>query len=75
MINSDVKVSYVTIANWTNKFSPFFKLNTDKFKENLNLQSDNWHADETVIFTNCEKYYLWLAINFESRFILTFHLT
>ena len=40
MINSGIKVSHVTIASWTNKFAPFFKQKADKFKANLNLQSD-----------------------------------
>ena len=49
MINSGIKVSHVTIASWTNKFAPFFKQKADKFKETLNLQSDDWHADETCL--------------------------
>ncbi|USS00673.1 IS6 family transposase [Clostridium septicum] len=75
MINSGIKVSHVTIASWTNKFAPFFKQKADKFKASLNLQSDDWHADETVVFINSERYYLWLAIDSETRFILAFHLT
>lgn len=75
IINSGIKVSHVTIANWTNKFAPFFKLKADKFKDSLNLQSDDWHADETVVFINGERYHLWLAIDSETRFILAFHLT
>ena len=34
-----------------NRF-PTFKLKADKFKEYLNLQSDDWYVDETVVFTN-----------------------
>lgn len=75
MINSDIKVSNVTIASWTNKFAPFFKQKTDKFESSLDLQSDDWHANETVVFINGERYYLWLAIDSETRFILAFHLT
>ena len=74
-VTSNIKVSHVTIASWTHKFAPFFKLRADSFKEQLNLQSDDWHADETVVFINGEKYYLWLAIDSETRFILAFHLT
>ena len=72
---ANIKVSHVTIASWTHKFAPFFKQKADKFKSQLNLQSDDWHADETVIFINGERYYLWLAIDSETRFILAFHLT
>ena len=75
IINSGINVSHVTIASWTNKFAPFFKQKADKFKASLNLQSDDWHADETVVFINGERYYLWLAIDSETRFILAFHLT
>ena len=75
MINSGIKVSHVTIASWTNKFAPFFKQKANKFKSSLNLQSDDWLADETVVFINGERYYLWLAIDSETRFILAFHLT
>lgn len=72
MINCGIKVSHVTIANWTNKFSPFFKQKSDRFTANLNLLSDDWHADETVVFINGQKYYLWLAIDSETRFVLDF---
>lgn len=75
LVSSNIKVSHVTIANWTNKFAPYFKAKADKFKSSLNLQSDDWHADETVVFINGERYYLWLAIDSETRFVLAFHLT
>ena len=74
-VTQGIKVSHVTIASWTNKFAPFFKNKADKFKETLDLNSDDWHADETVVFINGERYYLWLAIDSETRFILAFHLT
>ncbi|WP_346929691.1 DDE-type integrase/transposase/recombinase [Clostridium sp.] len=74
LVTQNIKVSHVTIASWTNKFAPFFKIKADKLKENLDLESDDWHADETVIFINGERYYLWLAIDSETRFILAFYL-
>lgn len=63
MINSGIKVSHVTIESLINQFAPFFKQKADKFKETLNLQSDDWHANETVVFINSKRYYLWLAID------------
>lgn len=75
LATANIKVSHVTIASWTHKFAPFFKQKADKFKDSLDLQSDDWHADETVVFINGERYYLWLAIDSETRFILAFHLT
>ena len=74
-LSQGIKVSHVTIASWTNKFAPFFKLKSDVLKQNLNLESDDWHADETVIFIGSQRYYLWLAIDSETRFVLAFHLT
>ena len=71
----NIKVSHVTIANWITKFAPYFKAKSDTFTKNLDLDSDDWHADETVVFINGERYYLWLAIDSETRFILAFHLT
>ena len=41
----------------------------------INLQSDDWHADETVVFINGIKYYLWLVIDSETLFIVSFHLS
>lgn len=75
LTTSGIKVSHVTIASWTHKFAPFFKQKADHFKSQLDLQSDDWHADETVVFINGQRYYLWLAIDSETRFILAFHLT
>ena len=69
-----IKVSHVTTASWTNKFAQFFKNKSDKFRESLYLNSDDWHADETVVFINGERYYLWLTIDPKTRFILAFHL-
>ena len=71
----NIKVSHVTIANWSNKFAPYFKLKADNFKQQVDLQSDDWHADETVVFINGVKHYLWLVIDSETRFIISFHLS
>lgn len=74
-VTQGIKVSHAKIASWTNKFAPFFKNKSDKFRESLYLNSDDWHVDETFVFINGERYYLWLAIDSETRFILAFHLT
>ncbi len=57
------------------QFAPFFKQKANSFKSQLDFKSDDWHADETVVFINGKRYYLWLAIDSETRFILAFHLT
>src|SRR3712207_7747438 len=49
----NVKVSHVTISNWTKKFASYFKLKSDKLLYNIDLSdSDEWHVDETVVFIN-----------------------
>ena len=70
-----IKISHTTIANWTKKFAPYFKNKADAFKSQLDFQSDDWHADKTVVFINGVKYYLWIAIDSETRFVLAFHLS
>jgi transposase-like protein len=72
----NVKVSHVTIANWTKKFATYFRLKSDKLLKDVDLSdSDEWHADETVIFINGKRHYLWLVINSESRVIISYHLS
>jgi len=41
----------------------------------LNFDSDEWHADETVVKIQGKKYYLWLVLDSETRFVLGFHLS
>lgn len=41
----------------------------------MNLHSDEWHADETVIKINDKKYYVWFIIDSGNRFVLGFHLS
>ena len=45
------------------------------YSKKLNFDSDDWHADETVVFINGIRYYSWLVIDSETRFILAYHLT
>ncbi len=71
----NVKVSHVTIANWTKKFATYFKLKSDRLLEDVNLSdSHEWHADETVVFINGKRHYLWLVIDPKSRLIISYHL-
>ncbi|MGM8309572.1 IS6 family transposase, partial (plasmid) [Clostridium perfringens] len=55
----NISVSHVTIYNWVHKFAPYFKEKAKIFNSQLDLNSDDWHADETVVFINGKKYYLW----------------
>ncbi len=75
-LTMNIKVSHVTIASWTKKFAPIFKKIYGNILSSINLSdSDEWHADETVVFINGKKHYLWLVIDSETRLILSYHLT
>lgn len=74
IVTSNIKMYHVTISSWTNKFAPFFKAKAEKFKNCSDIQSDDCHTNKTVIFINCEHYYMWIAIDSETKFILAFHL-
>ena len=41
----------------------------------MNFDSDEWHADETVVKILGKKYYIWFIIDSETRFVLGFHLS
>jgi transposase-like protein len=41
----------------------------------LDLNSDEWHVDETVVKVNGVKHYIWFIIDSETRFIIGFHLS
>ena len=70
----NVQVSHTTISNWCTKFAPMFQNIALQLIPALNFNSDEWHADETVIKIRGEKYYLWLILDSETRFVLGFHL-
>lgn len=68
LINNGIKVSHVTIAS-------LFQSIAAKLSDFINLNSDEWHADETVVKINGKKYYVWFIIDFETRFVISFHLS
>lgn len=70
----NIQVSHTTISNWCTKFAPMFQNIALQLIPALNFNSDEWHADETVIKIRGEKYYLWLILDSETRFVLGFHL-
>ena len=41
----------------------------------LDFNSDEWHADETVVKIAGVKHYLWFVIDSETRFVIGFHLS
>lgn len=72
---SNITVSHTTIHNWCKDFAPLFNNISLSLLPTLNLSSDEWHADETVVKINGRKHYLWLVIDSETRFVLGFHLS
>jgi IS1 family transposase len=65
-----------TISKWIKRFAPVFKKIADDRLLGINLSdSDEWHFDETYIKIAGKDYYLWLAIDSETRLVLDFHLS
>lgn len=55
----NIKVSHITISKWIKKFYKYFKSINHEITKNLYLgDSDEWHADETIVKINAQKYYL-----------------
>ena len=75
LMNNAIKVSHVTIASWAKMFAPLFQTISSNLQNSINLYSDEWHADETVIKINGKKYYIWFVIDSETRFVISFHLS
>jgi transposase-like protein len=71
----NINVSHVTIAAWCKKFAPLLDNIAVKLIPAMNFNSDEWHADETVIKINGLKHYIWFIIDSETRFVLGFHLS
>jgi len=71
----NVKVSHVAIANWCTRFAPLFDNMRLKLLPLLDLNSDEWHTDETVVKIAGVKHYLWFVVDSETRFIVGFHLS
>jgi len=70
----NINVSHVTIAAWCRKFAPLLDNIAVKLIPAMNFNSDEWHADETVVKINGVKHYIWFIIDSETRFVLGFHL-
>ena len=45
----NIKVSHTTISNWCKKFAPLFNNISLELIPMLDFNSDEWHADETVV--------------------------
>lgn len=74
-ITSNINVSHTTISNWCKKFAPLFQNLSLELIPKLNFDSDEWHADETVIKVLGQKHYIWFIVDSETRFVLGYHLS
>lgn len=68
--------SHVTILSWATKFGYYFSLLLNNyFKSIPPLNSTTWLIDETTIKINGSKYYLFVALDSYSRFVLAWYLS
>lgn len=75
-LTHNIEVSHVTISKWCKRFAPALLAAAEPYKKQVNLSdSDEWHFDETYVKIKGKWYYLWLAIDSETRMILDFHLS
>lgn len=71
----NIKLSHTTISNWCKGFAPLFDDMRIQLMPLMNLNSDEWHADETVVKIAGVKHYIWFVIDSETRFVVGFHLS
>jgi transposase-like protein/rubredoxin len=71
----NIKVSHTTSSNWCTNFAPLFDNMRIGLLPLIDLNSDEWHTDETVVKIAGVKHYLWFVIDSETRFIIGFHLS
>ncbi len=70
-----IRVSHVSIYRWIRHFASFFKTVSHFFLQKANLQSDEWHVDETYIKVKGQKHSLWILLDSETRVVIAFCLS
>ena len=70
----NINLSHVSVSKWCVKFAPIFQNLNLSFLPRMNFDSDEWHADETVVKIRGKKHYLWFVVDSETRFVLGFFL-
>lgn len=71
----NITVSHTTVGNWCRSFAPMFDNMRINLIPSLDFNSDEWHADETVVKVAGVRHYIWFIIDAETRFVLGFHLS
>lgn len=62
-----------TLLSWFSVI--FIPLSSEQSVDILDLNFDEWHADETVVKIAGVKHYIWFIIDSETRFVIGFHLS
>lgn len=76
LATQQIYISHVTVSKWIRRFAPVFQLIARRLESLIILSdSDEWHFDETYVKIMGVNYYLWLAIDSETRFVIDFHLS
>ena len=70
-----IQVSHTTIGNWCTRFAPLFQNVAIQLIPALKFNSNEGHADETVVKIQGKRHYLWLIVDTETRFVLGVHLS
>lgn len=71
----NITISHTTVANWCKQFAQLFQNIALELIHSLDFNSDEWHADETIVKIDGVKHYIWFIIDSETRFVLGFHLS
>ena len=61
------------VQNICVKFAPMFDDMRIQLLPLLDLNSDEWHADETVVKIAGVKHYIWFIIDSETRFVISYY--
>ncbi len=64
----NVKISHTTVSNWCRSFVPLFHNIALELIPTLDFNSDEWHADETVIKICGVKHYIWFISTLRALF-------
>ncbi|MFZ3077303.1 MAG: DDE-type integrase/transposase/recombinase [Candidatus Aenigmatarchaeota archaeon] len=67
----NVKMSHTTILNWIYKFSMFASQNFGGMKIK---SSEEWNADETVLYFKRNPYWMWNVLDKKTKFLVAFQL-
>jgi len=71
----NIKVSHTTTSKCCTCFALLFDDMRIQLLPLLDFNSDEWHADETVVKIAGVKHYLWFVVDSETIFVIGFHIS